>query len=113
MEKYKNSAKINDSMSIGDERLTLFAGPCAAESYDICMEVGSAVKAICEKLDINYHWTKEEQDCLKNFILKVQLPKDMKIKLFDKLMLAGNNTLIDIMTTKPVTDKLLDCVGEV
>jgi len=41
-------------MSIGDGKLTLFAGPCAAESYDICMEVGSAVKAICSELDINY-----------------------------------------------------------
>lgn len=34
--------------------MVLFAGPCAAESYDICMETGAAVKAICSKLDIDY-----------------------------------------------------------
>lgn len=34
--------------------MVLFAGPCAAESYDICMETGSVVKAICEKLGIDY-----------------------------------------------------------
>ena len=54
MKIFKNSARITESMSIGDGKLTLFAGPCAAESYDICMEVGSAVKAICSELDINY-----------------------------------------------------------
>ncbi len=41
-------------MSIGDGKLTLFAGPCAAESYEICMQVGESVKTICEELDINY-----------------------------------------------------------
>lgn len=54
MEKFKNIAKINDSMTIGGGKLTLFAGPCAAESYDICMNVGEEVKSICEELDINY-----------------------------------------------------------
>lgn len=34
--------------------MVLFAGPCAAESYDICMETGSKVREICEKLDISY-----------------------------------------------------------
>lgn len=41
-------------MSIGGGKLTLFAGPCAAESYEICMNVGGEVKEICEQLDINY-----------------------------------------------------------
>ena len=34
--------------------MVLFAGPCAAESYDICMETGRVVKAICAKLGIDY-----------------------------------------------------------
>lgn len=54
MDKFKQPVQITDSMKIGDGRLTLFAGPCAAESYDICMEVGEEVKSICEELDINY-----------------------------------------------------------
>ncbi len=34
--------------------MVLFAGPCATESYDICMEVGTSVKALCDKLGIDY-----------------------------------------------------------
>lgn len=34
--------------------MVLFAGPCAAESYDICMETGSYVKGVCEQLGIDY-----------------------------------------------------------
>ena len=34
--------------------MVLFAGPCAAESYDICMETGTKVKEICADLGIEY-----------------------------------------------------------
>lgn len=34
--------------------MVLFAGPCAAESYDICMETGTHVKQLCEELGIEY-----------------------------------------------------------
>lgn len=34
--------------------MVLFAGPCAAESYDICMEVGTKVKALAAQLGIQY-----------------------------------------------------------
>lgn len=34
--------------------MVLFAGPCAAESYDICYETGVKVKEICEELGIDY-----------------------------------------------------------
>jgi 2-dehydro-3-deoxyphosphooctonate aldolase (KDO 8-P synthase) len=54
MEKFKQSVSIANSITLGGERLVLFGGPCAAESYDICMEVGSKVKAICGKLGIDY-----------------------------------------------------------
>lgn len=54
MEKFTNTVAITKNISLGGKRMVLFAGPCAAESYDICFETGSAVKAICEKLGIDY-----------------------------------------------------------
>jgi 2-dehydro-3-deoxyphosphooctonate aldolase (KDO 8-P synthase) len=54
MEIFKDKVKVTDKITLGGDRLVLFSGPCAAESYDICMETGSKVKAICQKLDIDY-----------------------------------------------------------
>ncbi len=54
MERFKEKVSLAGNMALGGERMVLFAGPCAAESYDICMETGSHVKALCEKLDIDY-----------------------------------------------------------
>ncbi|MBL3655394.1 3-deoxy-8-phosphooctulonate synthase [Fulvivirga sediminis] len=45
---------ITDKIVLGGERMVLFAGPCAAESYDICMETGEKVKSVCKELDIDY-----------------------------------------------------------
>ena len=54
MEVFKNRAKITDEIEIGGDRLVLLAGPCAAESYDICVQVGEQVKEVCQSLDIDY-----------------------------------------------------------
>ena len=54
MEIFKQQVRITDSIVLGSNRLVLFAGPCAAESYDICMETGSKVKELCTKLGIDY-----------------------------------------------------------
>jgi 2-dehydro-3-deoxyphosphooctonate aldolase (KDO 8-P synthase) len=54
MEKFTDKVHITDTIVLGGDRLVLFAGPCAAESYDICMETGTTMKAICEKLGIDY-----------------------------------------------------------
>lgn len=54
MEKFKEKVKVTDKITLGGDKLVLFGGPCAAESYEICMEVGSQVKAICHKLGIDY-----------------------------------------------------------
>jgi 2-dehydro-3-deoxyphosphooctonate aldolase (KDO 8-P synthase) len=51
---FKNKVTITDNITLGDNRLVLFAGPCAAESYDICMETGTHVKKLCEELGIDY-----------------------------------------------------------
>ena len=36
MELFKNKVNITDSITLGGDRMVLFAGPCAAESFDIC-----------------------------------------------------------------------------
>jgi 2-dehydro-3-deoxyphosphooctonate aldolase (KDO 8-P synthase) len=54
MQKFKDTVQITDKIEIGGDKLVLFSGPCAAESYDLCMETGAHVKAICAKLDISY-----------------------------------------------------------
>ncbi|MEP2770538.1 MAG: 3-deoxy-8-phosphooctulonate synthase [Fulvivirga sp.] len=54
MEVFKNKVAVNENISLGGDRMVLFSGPCAAESLDICMEVGEKIKAICNDLDIDY-----------------------------------------------------------
>lgn len=54
LERFRDSVAITEGIALGGNRMVLFAGPCAAESYDICMETGEQVKAICKKLDIDY-----------------------------------------------------------
>jgi len=54
MEKFKDTVNITDNIELGGNKMVLFAGPCAAESFDICMETGTAVKQICEELGIGY-----------------------------------------------------------
>ncbi len=45
--------KLND-FTIGENKLTILAVPCAIESQSILDETASALKEICQKLDINY-----------------------------------------------------------
>jgi 2-dehydro-3-deoxyphosphooctonate aldolase (KDO 8-P synthase) len=54
VDKFKKSVNITDKISIGGEKMVLFSGPCAAESYDLCMETGGRVKELCSKLGIEY-----------------------------------------------------------
>jgi 2-dehydro-3-deoxyphosphooctonate aldolase (KDO 8-P synthase) len=54
MEKFKNTVQVTKDITLGGNRMVLFSGPCAAESYDICMETGTRVKEICSKLGIEY-----------------------------------------------------------
>lgn len=54
MNKFTETVQVTDQITLGGDKMVLFAGPCAAESYDICMETGSKVKAICQALDIEY-----------------------------------------------------------
>src|SRR5688500_9600382 len=54
MERFKEAVEVAKGITLGGDRMVLFAGPCAAESYDICMETGKVVKDICDKLEIDY-----------------------------------------------------------
>jgi 2-dehydro-3-deoxyphosphooctonate aldolase (KDO 8-P synthase) len=54
MEKFKDKVQVTENIVLGGDRMVLFAGPCAAESYDICMETGAQVKALCQHLGIDY-----------------------------------------------------------
>lgn len=54
MEIFKDKVNVTNNITLGGERMVLFSGPCAAESYDICMETGSKVKSICQSLGIDY-----------------------------------------------------------
>src|SRR5262245_31469624 len=54
MQKFSAPVQITDSIVLGTDKMVLFSGPCAAESYDLCMETGSKVKELCAKLDIAY-----------------------------------------------------------
>jgi 2-dehydro-3-deoxyphosphooctonate aldolase (KDO 8-P synthase) len=54
MEIFKDQVQLTEKIILGGERLVLFAGPCAAESYDICMETGTKVKELCAELGIEY-----------------------------------------------------------
>lgn len=54
MKKFKETVKVTDNITLGGDRMVLFSGPCAAESYDICMQTGTEVKSICDRLGIDY-----------------------------------------------------------
>lgn len=45
--------KVRD-LEIGPNKLTLIAGPCMAESKDLCFEVAETVQAIARDLGLNY-----------------------------------------------------------
>ncbi len=54
MDIFKNPIHVTESINLGDEKLVLFSGPCAAESLDLCLEVGSSMQEICNRLEIHY-----------------------------------------------------------
>jgi 2-dehydro-3-deoxyphosphooctonate aldolase (KDO 8-P synthase) len=46
--------KLNKDIEIGNGKLLLLAGPCVAESAEICLKTAEFLKDLCKKLDINY-----------------------------------------------------------
>lgn len=54
MKKFEHPIQITDQIRVGGDYPVLFAGPCAVESYDICMEIGSTVSALASKFGFSY-----------------------------------------------------------
>ena len=46
--------KIRDGIELGSGKPVLFSGPCAVESFDICLEIGTKVKAWAEEHGFSY-----------------------------------------------------------
>ena len=46
--------KIGKNVTVGDGKLAVLAGPCMAESLEICLEVAEKMKETCEKLGLSY-----------------------------------------------------------
>lgn len=42
------------NFTIGPARPTIIAGPCLAESLDLCREVAGGLQEVCQRLDVNY-----------------------------------------------------------
>jgi 2-dehydro-3-deoxyphosphooctonate aldolase (KDO 8-P synthase) len=46
--------QIREGIALGSDKPVLFSGPCAVESFDICMEIGTKVKAWAEAQGFSY-----------------------------------------------------------
>ena len=40
--------------TVGGDRMTVIAGPCMAESLDLCLQVAETMRPLCERLGFNY-----------------------------------------------------------
>ncbi|MBR0148798.1 MAG: 3-deoxy-8-phosphooctulonate synthase [Lachnospiraceae bacterium] len=45
---------LSEAVFIGGDKMTLIAGPCSIEGWDMCDEVAGQIKRLCDELDINY-----------------------------------------------------------
>jgi 2-dehydro-3-deoxyphosphooctonate aldolase (KDO 8-P synthase) len=45
---------IREGIVLGSDKPVLFSGPCAVESYDICIEIGTKVKAWADEHGFSY-----------------------------------------------------------
>ncbi|MBN8689390.1 MAG: 3-deoxy-8-phosphooctulonate synthase [Armatimonadetes bacterium] len=48
-----NTFKVSD-FEVGAERLTVIAGPCLAESLELCQQVAGTMRQLCDDLGFNY-----------------------------------------------------------
>jgi 2-dehydro-3-deoxyphosphooctonate aldolase (KDO 8-P synthase) len=54
MKRTTNTMKIREGIALGSGKPVLFSGPCAVESFDICLEIGTKVKAWAEEHGFSY-----------------------------------------------------------
>ncbi len=46
--------KVNSTITVGEKKPLLIAGPCVIESLELCLMVAEKMKTVCEKLGYNY-----------------------------------------------------------
>jgi 2-dehydro-3-deoxyphosphooctonate aldolase (KDO 8-P synthase) len=49
-----SKVQINENISVGDGSLTIFAGPCVAESEEVCFIIAEYMAGLCQKYDLDY-----------------------------------------------------------
>ncbi|EPR66708.1 2-Keto-3-deoxy-D-manno-octulosonate-8-phosphate synthase [Cyclobacterium qasimii M12-11B] len=54
MERSQHTMTIGKNLILGGSQPILFSGPCAVESLDICLEIGSTVKDLAAKHGFGY-----------------------------------------------------------
>ncbi len=54
MNLFTQPMRISKEIILGKDKPVLFSGPCAVESFDICIEIGEMVKAESKRLGFDY-----------------------------------------------------------
>ena len=54
MDKFEQGIELLPGTDLGGGKLLLLSGPCAVEREEICIEVATTLKQVCQELDINY-----------------------------------------------------------
>jgi 2-dehydro-3-deoxyphosphooctonate aldolase (KDO 8-P synthase) len=86
MEKFRNPVEVNKSITVGSKTPVIIAGPCAAESYELCKEVGMEMKQISEQLNFQYIFKSSFDKANRTSVQSYRGPGlDEGIKLFEKL----------------------------
>jgi 2-dehydro-3-deoxyphosphooctonate aldolase (KDO 8-P synthase) len=86
MEKFRNPVEVNKSIIVGSKTPVIIAGPCAAESYELCKEVGMEMKQISEQLNFQYIFKSSFDKANRTSVQSYRGPGlDEGIKLFEKL----------------------------
>ncbi len=89
-----------------DKPLFLIAGPCTAESVDLCVEVAGTMKAICSRLGVPYIFKASYDKANRSSGKSVRGPGlDAGLKLLDEVRRqAGVFVLTDVHTEAEVAD---------
>ena len=54
MNLFEHAVELAPGIFTGGDRITLLAGPCVVESWDVCRQIADTLKGVTEKLGIDY-----------------------------------------------------------
>lgn len=54
MKPFDYPVHLTPKITLGRNKPVLFAGPCAVEGYDICMEIGDTIRTLAERFGFDY-----------------------------------------------------------